>query len=398
MPGTVEPASEVRQHAAGSPGFSREIRVLAYFRASAYPLAHAAILVADGRRADFAAAIFLCSRMPHAGAVREGLRGETRRGPRRPEIVAIIAMQGLEPAISRVRVPGLSRVVFPRRLERFECAIAASLPGYVDQQLGQRAKPFLSSPQFLVLDVAFDEIGSETREYVELPQVPLRGCVRPLPVRRDHPDEFAAASQQRSGLSGVNARCEQLRLIRRARHELAVLYILRDDPFPPGNGDATGAGRVGADPGPEFRRLLGEAVVADELQLTAGTEVRVVALHAREIGMHDGLCDEHEFGVEPLEICLVRHLEAEVLQEARRRELVGEFGLALDEANTGAVTLDRECELAGDDEAHRNIVFRERVRLAKIRHEFSDQRTFRHQGNEGNRMNAFLDDGRLEAR
>ena len=48
----------------------------------------------------------------------------------------------------------------------------------------------------------------------------------------------------------------------------------------------------------------------------------------------------------------------------------------------GALTLDREGQLSRDSEAHGHVIFRETVGLAKVRHEFADQRAVGNQRNE----------------
>jgi len=110
-------------------------------------------------------------RVPHPRVASEGLRRETGGRPRGADVIAIVTMQRLQPPVTRVRVPGLARVVFPRWLKHLERPVASRLPRYVGQQLRERAQSFFAAPQFLVVHVALDEVGREPRENVDEPQI-----------------------------------------------------------------------------------------------------------------------------------------------------------------------------------------------------------------------------------
>src|SRR3954471_18166072 len=91
-----------------------------HVNARADPLAQRTVLVADGGRADDAVPVLLAARMPETRGVFVRADFETRRGPGRLHRVAIIGMDRLEPAVTRVRIPGLPGVIFPGRLQCFE--------------------------------------------------------------------------------------------------------------------------------------------------------------------------------------------------------------------------------------------------------------------------------------
>ena len=114
----------------------------------------------------------------------------------------------------------------------------------------------------------------------------------------------------------------------------------------------------------------------------------VVLLHAREIGAHDGLRGIEDLLVQRLDVHFVCQFDTERLQKPGRIEFFGKL-------RARAVALDRECELTCNHQAHRHVVFRERISLTKVRHELADQRAIRHERNEGDGTDALTENRRL---
>src|SRR5688572_23030955 len=191
-------------------------------RTGTHPLAHRAIFVADGGRANQAFPKLPAGGMPESRVMRIRLRRKTCGGPGGLDSRAIVRMNRLEPAVAGMCIPGLAGVVLPGRLQDFERSVLARLPWHVGEQLGERAQTFFPPAQLLVVDHAFDEIGGQPSQDVEQAEVALRRHVRNFPVRRDHAHELAAARQQWSGLRRTDSGREQLRLVGRSRHERGV--------------------------------------------------------------------------------------------------------------------------------------------------------------------------------
>jgi len=64
--------------------------------------------------------------------------------------------------------------------------------------------------------------------------------------------------------------------------------------------------------------------------------------------------------------------------------------------SVGVLPLDRESQLAGNGQRHRQVFSGQLVRLPEVRHEFSDELAPGHQWNEGRRADSFPEDRSLE--
>src|SRR5689334_9930074 len=103
--------------------------------AGTHPLPDRPVFVADGRGADQALPVLVARGVPESRAALVASGVETGRGPGGLHGRAILRMDGGEPAVSGVLVPGLPGVVLPGVLQLRECAVAARLPRHVGEQL-----------------------------------------------------------------------------------------------------------------------------------------------------------------------------------------------------------------------------------------------------------------------
>ena len=76
-----------------------------------------------------------------------------------------------------------------------------------------------------------------------------------------------------------------------------------------------------------FARGRGEAAKGQELEFAAWSTVRVILLHAREVGLHDELGAVHELFIQAVKIRFVGDFEAQGLQTMCRSKFFRDFCL-----------------------------------------------------------------------
>ena len=269
------------------------------------------------------------------------LRFEAGRRPRGARGIAIFGMNGIEPAVAGMRIPGWPGEVFPGGLQLLECAVAARLPGHVGQQLRERARAFFALAQLFVVGLALDQIRGEARQDVEQPQVAFARLVR-TPSNASKSCRRASPRREISGrrLHGANAGVPVGSRSAVPARNGAVLDIRHDHAFSRAHCVAATAGGIGAHPGPELRggrveSAMAPAAAAHRESPRSGWNCCMLA----KSESHDRLRAVHELRIHRGGVGLARHLEAHGLQRARRFELRGELGFVRAQPQLGALAL-----------------------------------------------------------
>src|SRR5690606_19528218 len=123
------------------------------------------------RGADQAGAVSAARRVPESSAALVGLRFEAGGGPGRLHHAAVLGMNGVEPAVTGVVIPGLPGVILPGDLQIGEGAVTPGLPWNVGEQSREDAQALFAPAGFFILCLALDEIRGQARQDVEESQV-----------------------------------------------------------------------------------------------------------------------------------------------------------------------------------------------------------------------------------
>src|SRR5262249_34833785 len=143
---------------------------------------------------------------------------------------------------------------------------------------------------------ARDVVGGLPREQIEQSAVPVARTVRPAEMRRHHPEDGAAAADERRRLDRAKAGMEQARQRRRAREDRTRRPALDDAALAPGERHAAARDLVAVDDGEERREGRVEPHLRRELQCAARLVVQLQRALVRARDPHRRL----ENGVEAL--------------------------------------------------------------------------------------------------